>query len=146
MFYDQLPTLLRTREQVEIMRNQLREFVLKYFMRVSSFRQPETYIDAGTPVPPPALTRLSWCPNPSISRIGFGFTQLFNKRAGTGAIEAFPSYASHAIVDQRTVGDIYEWLLLRVNIFNFSFSTGPLLNGIKLDADLNEASYIEVNK
>src|ERR1051326_5284096 len=66
MFYDQTraPESLN-RESAEWMWEQIREFVMKYFMRVSSFRQPEAFVDASYPIAPPALAWLSWCPSPS---------------------------------------------------------------------------------
>ena len=47
MFYDRTraPVSLG-RDSAEWMWTQIREFVMKYFMRVSSFRLPETYVDA----------------------------------------------------------------------------------------------------
>ena len=148
MFYDRLPTSLsRDPAQALVMRDQLREFAMKYFMRVSSFRQPDAFVDAATPTPPPALAALSWCPQSSIARIGFGFTQLFSKRTETGAIEAFPGYDRYAIVDQRTVGRLYEWLLLRVHIFDFNFSFKPFgENGPALVFAENEQSYLVVHE
>src|SRR5438874_7230586 len=109
MFYDQTraPASLGT-DSAEWMAAQVREYVLRYFMRTSSFRQPEAYIDFSQPLPPPALARLSWCPAPRASQIGFGFTQLFNKPVGSPEARAFPGYEQNAIVDQRDLGKIYE--------------------------------------
>ena len=148
MFYDRLPaSISRDRAQAHVMQDQLREFVMKYFMRVSSFRQPEAFVDAATPVPPPALSRLSWCPQSSVSRVGFGFTQLFGKQAGAGPIQAFPGYDRYSIVDQRTLGVIYDWLLLRVRIFDFNFSFRPFGdNGPELVFGENEQSYLVAHR
>lgn len=148
MFYDQTrePANLRT-ESTEWTVAQLREFVLKYFMRVSSFRQPEAFVGGRQPVPPPALARLSWCPDPVAERIGFGFSQLFYKLAGSGGPKQFPSYERHAIVDQREVGKTYEWLLLKVRIFDFSFSASPFgPSGPELVFSANEESYLVVHE
>lgn len=148
MFYDQTraPASLGV-ESAEWMAAQLREFVMKYFMRVSSFRQAEAYVGARQPVPPPALARLSWCPDPTPSRIGFGFSQLFYKLTGDTQARAFPSYDSFAIVDQREVGKKYEWLTLKVRIFDFTFSTRPLgQNGPEIVFGANEESYLVVHE
>lgn len=148
MFYDQTraPASLGP-ESAAWMASQLREFVMKYFMRVSSFRQPEAYVGGRQPVPPPALARLSWCPDPTPDRIGFGFSQLFYKLAGSGEIKPFSSYDQHAIVDQREVGKLYEWLVLKVRIFDFSFSTQPFgQNGPELVFAANESSYLVVHE
>jgi hypothetical protein len=145
MFYDQTraPASLGP-ESAEWMWKQIREFVMKYFMRVSSFREPEAYLDTANPVPPPALARLSWCPQPEEGgRRGFGFCQLFFKRVGSDIIEAFPSYDQFAIVDQREVGKTYEWIVLRVRILDFNVSTRLFgNNGPELVFGANEQSYL----
>src|SRR5947209_3442150 len=145
MYYDQTraPSSL-VRESAEWMATQLRQFVMKYFMRVSSFREPEAYIDASNPVPPPALSRLSWCPQPEEGgRRGFGFSQLFFKRLGSDIVEAFPTYEQFAIVDQRDIGRIYEWIVLRVRIFDFNVSVRLFgRNGPELVFGANEESYL----
>jgi hypothetical protein len=148
MFYDQTraPATLN-RESTEWMRAQLEEFVMKYFMRISSFRPPDAFLDASQPTPPPALERLSWCPTPTEERVGFGFSQLFYKKVGSDSIDPFPSYERHAIVDQRDVGRIFEWLLLRVRIFDFAFTTKPFgERGPQLVFGLNEGSYLVVHE
>lgn len=148
MFYDQTraPASLG-RDSADWMWAQIREFVMKYFMRVSSFRQPEAHVDASQPIPPPALARLSWCPDPQTSRIGFGFTQLFNKPVGANEIRAFPSFQRSAIVDQRDLGKIYDWLVLKVRIFDFNFSSRPFgQNGPELVFGADEESYLVVHK
>src|SRR5215831_2318857 len=147
MFYDQTRAPLSLgKESAEWMAAQMREYVLRYFMRTSSFRQPEAYVDFSQPLPPPALARLSWCPAPRASQIGFGFTQLFNKPVAC-EVRAFPSYEQSAIVDQRDVGKLYEWLLLKVRIFDFNFRTRPFgANGPELVFGLNEESYLAVHE
>lgn len=148
MFYDQTraPASLG-RDSVEWMWAQIRQFVMKYFMRVSSFREPEAHVDASQPVPPPALSRLSWCPEPKAARIGFGFTQLFNKPVGSNEIRVFPSYERNAIVDQRDMGSLFEWIVLKVRIFDFNFSTRPFGEaGPELVFGANEQSYLVVHE
>lgn len=148
MFYDQTraPASLGT-DSALWMQDQLREFVMKYFMRITSFREPEAYVDAAYPIPPPALARLSWCPNPTPDRVGFGFQQLFYKLAGSGEMKPFPSFDQHAVVDQREVGKIYEWLVLKVRIFDFNFNFRPFgENGPELVFGENEQSYLVVNE
>src|SRR5215467_5665148 len=104
MFYDQTRAPLSLgKESAEWMAAQMREYVLRYFMRTSSFRQPEAYVDFSQPLPPPALARLSWCPTPKASQVGFGFTQLFYKPVDSSQVRPFPSYEHAMIVDQRDV-------------------------------------------
>lgn len=148
MMYDQVrgPSLLN-RDSSEWMWGQLREFVMKYFMRISSFRQPESYVDATSPTPPPALSKLTWCAKPDVSLVGFGFSQLFNKRMGTREVRPFSSLDRHAIVDQREIGSIWEWILLKVRIFDFSFGAYPFgPEGPELVFGLNEESFLVVHK
>jgi hypothetical protein len=66
-------------------RDELREFVLHYFMRVSSFHQPTAY------VPEDQLRKanasrvfqpFSFCPNPVEEKGGFFYTQLYYKLRG----------------------------------------------------------------
>ena len=148
MFYDQTraPASLG-QDSAEWMREQLREFVMKYFLRITSFRQPGAYVDAAYPIPPPALARLSWCPTNTVDRVGFGFTQLFHKSACSGEVRPFPGYDRYAIVDQREVGKIYEWLVLKVRIFDFNLNLRPLgESGPELVFGANEESYLVINK
>lgn len=149
MFYDQTraPASLN-RESAQWMAAQLRQFVMRYFMRVSSFREPETFVDASNPVPPPALSRLSWCPQPEEGdRRGFGFCQLFFKRVGSDVVEAFPTYEQFAIVDQRDIGRKFEWVVLRVRIFDFNVSVRLFgRNGPELVFGANEQSYLVTHK
>jgi hypothetical protein len=134
-------------DHVEWIRAQLEEFVLKYFMRISSFRPPDVFVDTANPTPPPALSRLSWCPTASDDRIGFGFKQLFGKKKDSSIIDPFQGYDAYAIVDQRDVGSLYEWLLLKVRIFDFAFKTRPFSDsGPELVFGLNEESYLVVQK
>lgn len=148
MFYDQVraPKALG-RETAEWFSEQLAEFVMKYFMRITSFRQPEAFVDASQPIPPPALARLSWCSRSSESRLGFGFSQLFNKPVGCNAVYRFPSYDRAAIVDQRDLGRRFDWILLKVRIFDFNFSFRPFgESGPDLVFGENEESYLVVHR
>jgi hypothetical protein len=148
MFYDQtrVPGALN-KQSAEWMKLQLREFVMKYFMRISAFRQASAYVDPAQPTPPPALERLSWCPDPPASRTGFGFTQLFYKAIGDERVFAFPGYEQQAIVDQREIGQSLAWIVLKVRIFDFTFSFRPFgANGPELVFGENEESYLVVNQ
>ena len=145
MFYDQVrsPIALQ-REATEWIWMQVREFVMKYFMRVSSFREPEAHVDSANPIPPPALSRLSWCSEPEqAERKGFGFQQIFYKPVGTSAVQAFPSYDQFAIVDQRELGKKFDWVILKVRIFDFNVAArlfGPA--GPEIVFGANEQSYL----
>lgn len=145
MFYDQTRTPASLRHQAaEWMWAQVREFVMKYFMRVSSFREPAAYVDRNHPIPPPALSRLSWCPGQEQGgQRGFGFSQIFYKPTGSDAVQAFPKYQQFAVVDQREIGKAYEWIVLSVRILDFNIRSRPLGNaGPELVFGANEQSYL----
>src|ERR1043166_2865611 len=90
------------------MREQIQEFVLHYFMRVSDFRQPEAYVAPEMVATTGWLERLSWCPQSRIDREGFGFRQQYYKLRSTGEIGKFPQQSETAIVDLRERGEKYR--------------------------------------
>ena len=144
MFYDQprVPAGLR-QPATEWLRAQIREFVLHFFMRVSDFRDPEVYVPSDRTAPPGTLRAISWCPKEEIRREGFGFSQIFYKLAGTGEIGRFPEERQFEIVDLREIGPKYEWIVVKVRIFDFSFKFKPAgPDGPELVFALNEESYL----
>ncbi len=148
MFYDQprTPASLN-REAALWMRDQTREFVLRYFMRVSAFRQPEVYVESERRNLPSYLKSLSWCNEPDILRQGFGFTQHYYKLRDTGQIGKFPAGSESAIVDLREIGRKYEWIVVKVRIFDFSFRFRPFgSNGPELSFPLTEESYLVLSR
>ena len=108
------------------MQEQIREFILHYFMRVSDFRRPQAYINAARPTPAPLLQPLSWCPDASPVYQGFGYAQFYYKLRDSGRIGKFPEKERFAIVDVRELEQKYEWIVLRVRIFDFNLTFRPL--------------------
>lgn len=144
MFYDQprIPAELRA-VATEWLRRQIREFVLRYFMRVSSFRQPEGYTPEDLATPPSPFRRAAWCPREDIRREGFGFSQLYCKLRHSGEIRRFSDDEQSTIVDLREIGTKYDWIIAKVRIFDFAFRfkpAGPA--GPEIVFGLNEASYL----
>ena len=130
-------------EEIEWTRAQLREFVLRYFMRVSSFHGPEAVVSGNTGTTSAWLKRLSWCDTPQDDREGFGFSQLYYK---TTAGEIGKFLDTSAIVDMREIGGKYEWIVLKVRIFNFSVPTRPFgETGPEVLLNLDEESYVVVS-
>jgi hypothetical protein len=128
-------------------RDQVREFVLRYFMRISDFRQPESAGTYANPSPPPGLGRLSWCGRNDILREGFGFTQLFYKLRATGTVGRFTEQQSTAIVDLRELGRTYDWIIAKVRIFDFDVTFRPFGDsGPELVFTLNEESYLVLSR
>ena len=127
-------------------RDQVREFVLRYFMRISDFRQPEAAEPTFQPTPPPGLGLLSWCPGNDVTREGFGFTQLFFKRR-SGEIGRFPEGQASEIVDLRELGPTYEWIIAKVRIFDFDVIVRPFGEaGPQLVFTLDEESYLVLSR
>lgn len=148
MFYDQPKSAVgREGRAARGIDRQLREFVLRYFMRVSDFRDPQPYSE-GEPERPPLLAPLSWCfGGREVQRGGFGYEQLFYRRAGGGEIGRFPESRRHQIVDLREIGPRYEWIVVRVNIFDFRFVFAPLgVRAASLDLPLAESSLLVLSR
>ncbi|MBC8029072.1 MAG: hypothetical protein H7Z16_03090 [Pyrinomonadaceae bacterium] len=147
MFYDQPRS--PTRQQSEAaawMRDQIREFVLHYFMRISAFREPEAYVPESRTAPG-SLEPLSLCPEEDILRRGFGFRQLYYKLSGTGELGKFPTREGPAIIDLREIGTRYEWIVLRVKIFDFNFTFKPFgSGGPSVSLPLNEQSHLIMSR
>jgi hypothetical protein len=101
---------------------EVEEFALRYFMRISSFRLPQTVTSENPPSLPFPLDELSWCPKGYVTKEGFGYQQLYYKLRGSGEIGRFPEAESYAIVDQRELATRYEWIVAQVEIFNFRLS------------------------
>ena len=144
MFYDQpkSPAVSRA-ATAEWMRDQIREFVLHYFMRVSAFREPEAFVPEQLMAPPAYLQRFSWCAQEDILRRGFGFRQLYYKLKATGEVGKFPTRERPAIIDLREIGTKYEWIVLRVRIFDFNFTFKPFgPGGPAVVVPLNEHSNL----
>jgi len=127
----------------EAIRAQFKEFVLRYLMRVCQIRRPEAAADAGRPAQSAWERPLSWLPDASERRVGFGYEQLYYKRHGAGTIGKFSGVERTAIVDLRDIGTVYDWILLRVNIFDFNLSFSPLgANVFTFQLPLKESTYV----
>lgn len=124
---------------------QIREFVLRYFMRISDFREPEVFASAGGQAPA-WLRPLSLCRPNREQQIGFGFCQLFYKTTD-GDIGRFEPEQRYAIVDLRELGKRFEWIVVKVRIFDFSFSYLPLGEaGPRFTLPLAEDSYLVLTR
>jgi len=104
----------------EWMNDQIREFILRYFLRISDYRQPQLYPESH-PKPPPGLGFLSQCPESEDEAAGFGFSQIYYKRKKDGKIGEFPEEERDKIVDLRRFKDELEWIVLKNPIFGFGF-------------------------
>ena len=105
-------------------RAQLREFVLRYFMRITDFRPPVAFVARGGSSPLPGATRFEWCPDARPSDSGFGYSQLYYKRHDTGQVGKFADSERFAIVDLRELTAKYDWIVAKVRIFDFNLRFG----------------------
>lgn len=134
----------------ELVRNELREFVLHYFMRVSSFRQPEAYVSRDEYKKSDvrrALQPFSFCHRRTDPQVGFGYTQLYYKLRSSSYIGKFPVHLQQRVVDLREIGNTYEWIVLQVNIFDFNITYTPFADGpFSLVFPLREETYIAISR
>jgi hypothetical protein len=126
-----------------LVRDQLKEFVLQYFMRVCQLRYPDVVSEAGHGSRSSMPHWLSWQPDESERRVGMGFQQLYYKLHASGKIGKFPRDERSAIVDLREIGEVYDWILLKVDIFDFNLSFAPFgADAPKLQVPLQESTYL----
>ena len=142
MFYDQPKSA-----DVETFQRELREFVLHYFLRISDYRRPEAYLEARSRQRVPGLELLSWCPDEDVERRGFGYSQVYYKLRTNGQIGKFAPDKQDRIVDLRRIGDEFEWVVVKVNIFNFRFEFEPFGSGLpQVAVPLQESSYLLLSR
>jgi hypothetical protein len=138
MLYDQPKT-----SGPEKVRDELREFVLHYFLRISAFERPEAYADADNTAPPRLLPSLSWCPTYEAHKSGFGYTQLYYKRRDAVAPGKVPEERRAHIVDVREIGTTYDWLVAKVRIYDFNLTVRPRGQAsLQVVLPLREESYL----
>lgn len=132
---------------IESVRDEFREFVLRYFMRVSDYKEPQAYTEERGRPRTKYMAGLSWCPQVMDSERGFGFSQHYYKLRETGEIGKFRHHESASIVDLREIGTKYEWIVLKVRIFNFNLSLRLLgSEQAQLVIPLIEESYLVVSR
>jgi hypothetical protein len=149
MFYDRpkTPVGIHAVDAAAWMRDQMREFVLRYFMRISDFRDPEGFAETWRPPSSGLFEPLSWCPRSGSTERGFGFQQLLYKRRDSGEIGRFSEAEESRIIDLRELGSTYEWIVVKVRIFDFQFDLAPFGPGLpKLVVPLEEDSYLVVSR
>jgi hypothetical protein len=112
----------------EKLRDQFREFILHYFMRVSSYRPPAATVETGQAKHSDVRSffqPLSWCPEGRYTRAGFGYSQHYFKLRESGLVGKFRERDRHTIVDLREIGKTFEWIIVRVHIFDVSLTFKP---------------------
>lgn len=104
-------------EEVENVNEQVREFALRYFMRVTAPRAA-----VAEPVkshPAPFLGWMDIAPRMSDEREDIGFFQLYAQHAGSNKLEVFGKADQPAVVDMRELGKTYDWVLVKARLFDF---------------------------
>lgn len=131
MFYDRpkvessSPAECRT-----VLEDQLRAFVLRYFMRISVFPAPRSADDRiehaaarrRAPNPPRPLDPRT---QGRLRSFGFAFSQRYYKTLD-GAVGRFPPDARATIVDLRQLAERYAWIVVKLRVLDFAFTWAPL--------------------
>jgi hypothetical protein len=132
----------------EIYRAQIREFVLRYFLRVSSITPPQPKGELGYgPLTAPLLNLLRIGPPRMDLHAGFRHAQIYCKDAATGRVAPFPAGARNAIADLREIGPKYEWIVLSARPFDYELDVAPIgPAGPRIVVPLPDTPTIAINR
>ena len=109
----------------ELVQEQIREFVLRYFMRISVYRTPQPQAQKSQ-VPGP-MKHLSRYPSSEDYKLqGFGYSQRFYKKRDLSEVLRFHEAEQKAILDLRQLQEDYEWTMIRNPIVGFAMNLRPL--------------------
>lgn len=104
-----------TKPDIEFVRRQAREFMMRHFMRLTSAKNPA--VAEGEPALPKARPGAA-----AAKRHGWGYQQVLYKLAKNGRIGKFPEDQQTQIVDLRDIGPVYDWIVFQVRIFGFDIT------------------------
>ena len=132
----------------ESYRAQIREFVLRYFLRVAEMTPPQAKSALGLgPLSGRLLSLLRVGPPQTEVHEGFRYTQLYYKDSDTGRIGAFKGARRRAISDLRAIGPLYDWIVLRARPFEYEFDVAPVgPAGPRLVLPLSDSPTIAINR
>jgi len=137
----------RRRESVDWLRDQIREYMLRYFMRVASYRAPQFTPAKADRELPEFLRRLPYLVNLGaagpVGHRGWGYRQLYYKRAN-GEVGKFEKSEEREIVDVTTIGSEYEWVVLEVHVFDFTFPVPPFVADGQFQIGIPVKSVVKV--
>jgi hypothetical protein len=123
---------------------EFREFVLKYFLRVTDYREPQPFMPQRPTGSKDYEAGLSWCGREEDGRRGFGFAQHAFKLRG-GAPERFPYRDRFTIVDLRDIAERFEWVALSVNVMDFKLAFSPFgSSGISVEVPVRASTNIVI--
>jgi hypothetical protein len=132
-------------ESILWMRDQIREFVLRYFLRISDFRRPQTVAEPAPGLLAELLSPISLRPRNEVERDGMGFSQVYYRRRGDSVTGEFPPEQQNEVVDLREIGKVYEWVALKLQVYQFNVTVRPLgSTAPQFMMPLKEESYLVV--
>ena len=128
------------------LKRQIREYVMRYFLRSTSYTTPVPFSGRSFGEPPGLIAGLLFRNSPNEALRGFGYTQQYYKTVD-GSIGAFPLEDQHAVVDLRELGKTFEWIILQVQLFNFVVPFKPLGDNLpQIGIPLQEQTYVVISK
>ena len=122
-------------------RGQVREFMLRHFMRLTYTAVPQRLPQGPEEQPPAVLKPFSRCGAGGTKSFGWGYEQWYYQRADTGEIGKFPDSERYRIIDLREIGTTYSWVVFKVDIFQFDFTIPPVPTGPKLMIPMPQPVY-----
>jgi hypothetical protein len=122
----------------EFVKQQIRAFVLRYFMRVSVIRTPQPHVEERPDSP---FEFLSQFPNEDQYKLqGFGYFQKYFKCAASGETRRFKQADETRIIELESLGPVYDWVMIRNPIVGFQMNIRPLgINGPELNIPIPSA-------
>lgn len=124
-FFDQPKELAGGAKMPAGWSQQLREFVLRYFLHISSSHQIEPMPQRVGAAKSPPLSFLSACLKDRHARGGIGFYQLAYKKKDGGKVGWFPKAQQSDFVDVTEIGTKYDWVLAVARLYQFSITIYP---------------------
>ncbi len=103
-------------------RDQVKEFMLRYFMRLTHAAAPPPIARVPKKPPPDSVKHLSMCDEDGPDAYGWGYEQCYYKLKRTSEIGKFPDDQRYETVDLLEIGRKYSWIVYAVNIFHFDLT------------------------
>jgi hypothetical protein len=138
--YPKVPAGLQGRDSGWI-RDQVREYMMRYFMRLTYTSVPNLLPQGPPQQAPRDLAPLSRCGPGGSKSNGWGYEQWYYKLEGSSEVGKFPDSQRYQTVDLREIGRKYSWIVYKVNIFQFDFTVPPVPTGPKLMIPLPQPVY-----
>ncbi len=132
---------------VEWIKAQVREFMLRYFMRVASYSDPQIIPVQPEEQPPFYLKPFVRGRQGAEERRGWDYQQMYFKHTEDGSVGRFTNNCRRAIVDVRELTDRdgprrYDWIVMKVNIFEFALSFPPFTDGPQASLPFRAVAHV----